>query len=243
MGSELSTMEPSWENSLVQAQKGDAAAREGLIRQYRPFILRAASHVCKRRIGWNDDEASISLIAFNEAISHYNAVHGKSFDNFAYMVIHNHLVNEFRRKGSKEERMIVNSGDEFEHSMIEIASSLEAYGQEQAAAELVQELMRYDETLQKYGIRLEELEECSPVHRDTRIQLIRIAKQFIRYPSMINHLEKTKQLPLTEMLQFVKVSRKTLERNRKYLIAVVLIYSSDEFYRICQTLSFADVGE
>jgi RNA polymerase sigma factor len=33
-----------------------------------------------------------------------------------------------------------------------------------------------------------------------------------------------KQLPIKELLERVEVSRKTLERNRKFLIAIALIY-------------------
>ena len=41
---------------------------------------------------------------------------------------------------------------------------------------------------------------------------------------------KTKQLPLKEIEALVEVSRKTLERHRKYMIAVVLLLNSDFVY-------------
>ncbi|WP_229725415.1 RNA polymerase sigma-I factor [Paenibacillus abyssi] len=233
------------EKILQQAQNGDSESRERLIQQYRPFIIRASSHICKRQIRWDDDEASISLIAFNEAIDRYGDSHGKSFDNYAYTIIHNRLVDDFRKRSRSwgTEKLLMGTGNEFELSAIEVASSLEAFELQQSAGELAEELVSYDETLQAYGISLEELEDCCPSHRDTRIQLVRIAKGFIAYPALMAHLRKTKQLPLKEMLNYSKVSRKTLERNRKYLISLILIYSSDEFIRIRNTISFGEIGE
>ncbi|MNJ48378.1 RNA polymerase sigma factor SigI [compost metagenome] len=227
-------------------QKGNVAERDMLIEHYRPFILRTVSHVCKRQIGWDHDESSIGLIAFNEAIDRYNQTMGKSFDNFAFMLIRNRLVDEFRRQGRilRAESVVYDDiRDEFEQTATEVASSMEAYEREQTALELAQELLLYDETLQEYGVSLEELESISPKHRDTRKQFIQMAKHFSGHRNWIDILHKTKRLPMKEMLDLFKVSRKTLERNRKYLIALVLIYSNDEFGRIRSTVSFADVGE
>ena len=42
-----------------------------LIDSYKPFIAKTVSSVCKRYIHESDDEFSIGLIAFNEAIQKY----------------------------------------------------------------------------------------------------------------------------------------------------------------------------
>ncbi|MHA0855325.1 RNA polymerase sigma-I factor [Paenibacillus sp. CMAA1364] len=234
------------EDILKNAQQGMIVDRELLIKMYHPYIIRVVTHICKRPIDWNQDESSIGLIAFNDAIDRFDETHSKTFDNFAYMIIRNRLVDEFRRQGKMftSELLIFNDvQEEFEQTVIEIASSMEAFDREQAATALMDELIIYDQVLQDYGITLEELEDCSPKHRDTRIQFIQMAKYFIAQSDWIISLEKTKRLPIKEMLRHFKVSRKTIERNRKYLIALVLIYTNDEFGRIRNTVSFVDVGE
>lgn len=238
-------MDKSIEDVLLQIKNGNAAERERLIQQCRPFIIRSVCHVCKRQIGWHDDEASIGIIAFNEAIDRYNPVHGKSFENFSYVIIRSRLVDEFRKQGKilKTESLVWDGHDEFELAANEIAGSLEAYERGKSASELAEELIRYDEMLQEYGISLDELEDCSPDHKDARIQLIRIAKQFSMEPGFMAYLHRTKHLPIKDMLHHVEVSKKTIERNRKYLIALILIYSNDEFKRIRSTVSFAEIGE
>ncbi|MBW4838588.1 MAG: RNA polymerase sigma-I factor [Paenibacillaceae bacterium] len=228
---------------LHQAQAGNKVDRELLIDYYRPFILRTVTHICKRQVSWNQDEASIGIIAFNEAIDRYLLASEKSFDNFAYMVIHHRLIDEFRRQGKYmqlESAIWDRRHAELDPSPLEVASSLEIFEREQAAEALAEELQLYDVTLQQYGIDLEELEDGSPKHRDTRTQLIRIARIFSEHPQWLNTLRTTKRLPAKEMLTVFKVSSKTLERNRKYLIALILIYASEEFKRIKTTVSFAE---
>ncbi|WP_178025298.1 RNA polymerase sigma-I factor [uncultured Paenibacillus sp.] len=232
---------------LHQAQAGNDTERDRLIDHYRPFIIRAVSHVCKRQVGWNQDEASIGMIALNEAIDRYDEASGKSFDNFAYMVIHHRLVDEFRKQGKYTQMESAvwdgRQDEEFAQTPLEIASSLEVYDREQETQALAEELRSYDEALKQYGVALEELESCSPKHRDTRKQLIRMAQTFGEHPQWLNTLKTTKRLPAKEMLSVFKVSSKTLERNRKYLIALILIYACGEFQRIKNTVAFADGEE
>lgn len=233
------------EDIVFRAQKGDDKSREWLIQEYRPFVLRIASRICKRQIYWNQDEASISLIAFNDAIDRFEPTYGKSFDNFSQLIIHNRLIDEFRKNSSlyQSESLYYDSTDEMEASYYEVASSLMVYNQEQSKNDLASEMIKYDQTLQGYGIQMEELEQNSPQHKDTRMALIRIAKLFSNQPLMVTHLRKTKQLPLKEMVNYFGVSRKRLERNRKYLISLILIFLEDEFSLIRNTISFMDVGE
>lgn len=238
-------MDKSVDEILLEIKTGNYAQREWLIIQYRPFIIRAVCHICKSHKDWNDDEASIGLIAFNEAIDRYHSKQGKTFDNFAFMIIRNRLIDDFRRNGKqlKTESIVFQNDDEFELSSSDISSSMEAYEIEKSSDELVHELLRYDEMLQSYGVQLEELEEHSPSHQDTRRQMIRIAKQVVEHSELWESLHRTKQLPIKGLLKFADVSKKTLERNRKYLIALILIFTYEDFSRIRSTISFAGVGE
>jgi RNA polymerase sigma factor len=45
-------------------------------------------------------------------------------------------------------------------------------------------------------------------------------------PALLAELEKTKKLPLTCLADGSGVSRKTLERHRKYLVAILLAYTN-----------------
>ena len=58
---------------VAKARAGDDRARERILHEYRPFFLRVASSVCRKYLVLGrDDEASIAMIAFNEAIDAYD---------------------------------------------------------------------------------------------------------------------------------------------------------------------------
>ncbi len=58
---------------LRRAQQGDQEARAQVIRDFSPFIVNTASHSARRFLrSGDDDEISIALMAFDEAISSYN---------------------------------------------------------------------------------------------------------------------------------------------------------------------------
>ena len=57
------------EDMIALAQQGDQHVQNYLLKTYHPFIAKCVSEVCKRYIDpKRDDEFSIGLSAFNEAI-------------------------------------------------------------------------------------------------------------------------------------------------------------------------------
>lgn len=231
------------EEYLPQIRNGDEQARSALIVQYRPFILKVVKHVCKRQIGWSDDEASIGLIAFNEAVDRYRTEYGKTFNNFAFLMIRRRLIDDFRKKV----KIAQNEADwKDEEEMLYIADkikSLDAFERQERAAALSGELCSYDERLQEFGVCLRELEDIMPSHRDTRQMLVRIARHFCNNQEWLNDLFQKKKLPLKAMTKEINVSKKTLERNRKYLISLILIFGCEDFTRIRGSISFTSVEE
>lgn len=111
-------------------------------------------------------------------------------------------------------------------------SALDAFERQERAAALAEELVSYDERLQEFGICLRELEDIMPSHRDTRQMLVRIARHFCNNREWLNDLLQKKKLPLKAMTKEINVSKKTLERNRKYLISLILIFGCEDFTRI-----------
>jgi RNA polymerase sigma factor len=56
------------------------------------------------------------------------------------------------------------------------------------------------------------------------------AKLLIEKEELREILLTKKRLPIKQLEELVDVSRKTLERNRKYIIAMALIFTSDYVY-------------
>ncbi|MDI3257497.1 MAG: RNA polymerase sigma factor SigI [Kyrpidia sp.] len=218
---------------LAKAKAGDNGVREQLLRKYIPFVAKSASRASSRYISrGEDDEFSIALAAFNEAIDRYDGNRGSSFLGFADTVIRRRLIDYFR---SREVRVPdipmaeFEAGDDEEHpyNRIEIQKSLEIYEAHQTEAARREEIERYSAWLAEFGISLEELVELSPKHADARWNAMQVAKVIASRQAFSEYLLQKKSLPLKDLVEEVGMSRKTLERQRKYIIAIALILIGD----------------
>lgn len=206
---------------------GDAELLERLILDYRPFILRCVSDFTG---SWTDaadsDEYSIGLIAFHEAVRTYQPERGRQFIGHAGQVIRNRLIDHARR--SKAERTVVpfssvpaTGGGEsrFEDEMPDPARPFER-------VEQVDELKRFRETLMPFGVRFSDLPKVSPKHRDTRALCIRMARMVHARSDLLASFMKNKTVPIQALTGLTGVSRKTVERHRAFIVAVVLLLDS-----------------
>ncbi len=218
---------------LRRAQEGDEAAREELIRAYRPFVMRVAADACGRFVGPGDDEASVALIAFDEAIRVYRPERGGSFLRFAETIIKRRLVDHFRRQGGRREIPLTDlevEDDEGNAAVpVETAAAVAHYQERQEVLERREEIVRYEAVLREFGITFRELAALAPKHRDARETAKRVARAIAANPAWASFLMGNRSLPLRELEQWsgLGVSRKTIERNRKYIIAVAVLLLGD----------------
>lgn len=108
--------------------------------------------------------------------------------------------------------------------------SVSSFVKEQQAVERNEEMKGYSQLLEDYGLSFEELVRFSPKHADSRKTAFHIAQIIAETPEFFGYLTEKKKLPIKELISLVEVSRKTIERHRKYIIAVVLLINSDFVY-------------
>ena len=226
-------------NLIIKAQK-DFMAREKLFHVFRPKIRLMAMDICKRPLHWdNDDELSISLIAFNEAIETFDETKGMSFINYSRMLIHRRLVDHFRKESRfKHVPLEYNEEEQSELSKHEIDEAIAQHQKEERARDLREMMGLYKNTLAEFGISIDDLLSVSPKHKDTKINLMKIAQSLALNPELIDKLYKTKKLPIQELTLLTGNSKKILEKGRKYIIAVTLILSNEEFAPIKNLIRF-----
>ncbi|RYM06199.1 RNA polymerase sigma-I factor [Sporolactobacillus sp. THM7-7] len=219
----------SLENNVFKVQQGDEALRNHIIESYQPFIKKVVSKVCNRFIDQTMDEFSVGLVAFNEAINQYQKGQGSKFLTFADMVIRRRII-DFIRKESRQMRHIyldqADKNDEggMEESYVEQRAAIDYYEEKRRISERVEQITNYRELLLTYGITFDVLSKHCPKHADARENAKVAAKKLVAHKDLVQFLKKKKQLPIKDLLQFVSCSRKTIERNRKYIIALALIY-------------------
>lgn len=215
---------------LVLARNGDAGAREELIRRFTPFILAVVSRATGHYIYLGeDDEASIGLMAFNEAIDSYHPDGGSSFLTLAETVIRRRLVDYFRREG-KHRRVLSLYALENETAATADPLRDEEITLVHELADRRREIERYQEELAGFGITFKDLVQGSPRHRDARDWALAAARVVASNPLFSQYLRERKALPLKALEKAVETSRKTLERHRKYIIAAALMLMGDYEY-------------
>lgn len=242
------------EDTIVQIQEGDAQLLNQVITDYQPYIAKSASRFCKRFVEPSrDEEFAIAMHAFQEAIHQFSPKEGRSFLGFAETVIRRRLIDYIRRERrhtghlsyssfeiEDEEGLPVNAAD--------VHKAIEVYESEKIAEERRAEITAFNEELGMFAISFEELVRVSPKHADSREMMFQIARIISGDPDMLGTLLSKKTMPIKELLEKVDVSRKTIERNRKYLIALTLIYAGhypylSDYLRLAPEASAAVEGK
>lgn len=219
------------EELVLRIQKGDLRMRNQFITDYQPYVAKVTSRFCKRYIDpARDDEFSIALAAFNEAINQFAHGQGRSFLSFAETVIRRRLI-DYVRKEQRFSKQIPYSSfdveDDEENVMnpVEIHRAIEQYEHQRGVEERRSEIVELNRVLAEFDIRFSDLAKASPKHADSRNALLEIGRMLAEDHHMMRILLGKRTLPIKELLSCVQVSRKTLERNRKYIIAVALIHN------------------
>ena len=192
--------------------------KEAFILEHKQFILDCVTSFKKDpSLDYSSDEFSIGLIAFNEAISTFNVVKGKSFQNYARLVINNRLIDYARKQRGNSNIVPL---ELVEHKLTEEESP------GIRRIEIADEVNLLVKSLKKYKISMADLIKLSPREEPSRLRLIGIAKVIHKDTDLLGKLKQSKKLPINEILKLTEVSRSTLELNRKYIIALVLILDS-----------------
>ncbi|MEW5785890.1 MAG: RNA polymerase subunit sigma [Bacillota bacterium] len=204
---------------LEPAVSGDKQARESLIAQCRPFILQEAQRVCRRFLEWGrDDELSIALIAFNEAIDAYCASKGASFEQLARLVIKRRLVDYFRRADNKPDTYLAST------EVVSQAAVEEDW--ERTARE--EEIEKYRRVLNDFNLNFKLVADAQPRHRQTRETLRCTAKILAGDQELMNYLHSSGKLPKRRLCELAKVTPRILDRGRIYVIALALLLAGEE---------------
>ncbi|MEX2415948.1 MAG: RNA polymerase sigma factor SigI [Paenibacillaceae bacterium] len=226
----------SLEEQVLIVQDGDLALRDRIITDYQPFIAKITSRFCRRYIDPSrDDEFSIALDGFNEALNKFSSESGRSFLSFAETVIRRRLIDYLRKEQRFQQQVPLSSFEVVDEenqiiNPVEVHQAVQYYEKERIVEDRGSEIKDFSTDLLVYGITFTELAECSPKHIDSRRLLMGIGRTLASNDHLMLLLRSKKMLPIKELLDLLDVSRKTLERNRKYLIAVALIYSGSYPY-------------
>lgn len=228
-------------NKTAILAAADSKIRNSFIATQELFVLKSASRAARRRIDKSDDEWSVALIAFDKAISNFDANKG-DFLHFADLVIKRSLVDYFRKQNRycgeisvTPEAFDGNVEQDCRETPMQVAVAAKAFTVSETAAK--EEIEAVGEILSGYGFSFFDLAECSPKSQKTRQGCARAVSCVATHDDIFSEMRKTLQLPIKMIIWLTSLPRKLLERHRKYIIAVSEILSGD-FPLLSEYLSF-----
>ncbi|ODM25355.1 RNA polymerase sigma-I factor [Clostridium sp. Bc-iso-3] len=212
---------------VLKIQSGDRLLKEKFIHDYTPFILKTVAQITGKYVDTeNSEEYSVALMAFDEAIDCFDINKNKSFLGFSDLVI-NRRVIDYLRKIKKERNVFPftyfesEANNDFREKYMPQYSTVRLDN-----IEIKEEIILFKERLSSFGITLENLAKSMPKHKDSKIMCIKIAKIIANDDKLFNKLNRTKHLPMSELMKLVDVHQTTIERNRKFIIAASIIINS-----------------
>lgn len=201
--------------------------RSNFIETNKGFIYSTTSKICKRHLIWeNDEELSISLMAFNIACDKYDKTKG-NFYGFSKIIIKNSLIDFFRKNNTCPSLLFDNSNDTYDY--IDGKNSVKNF-EIQIENELrSDEINLFSEELLKYKIKFDSLINSSPSHKDTRDNLLNVSFSCARDESILDYLKTKKRLPIKEVIILTASNKKLIEKWRIYIISLILILINPEY--------------
>lgn len=217
-------------NQAVRAGR-DAPFLERFITAHQPFILRAASRYAGRAVMKTDDEYSVALIAFYEAVRGYRPESG-AFGAFAALVIGRRLADYYRSQHRFDAEVLL-APQVFDGDIDEDGAdaSLQYAVHQQMANEQTgatsEEMEAADAQCAEYGFSFYDLETCAPQTEKTRRACAKAIRVLFYSATLFASLQNTRCLPVTALAQESGVSKKLIDRHRKFIIAAALLLDGD----------------
>lgn len=214
--------------------------RDDFIEKSKKFIYGVTAKICKKNLQWeNDDELSISLIAFNKACESYVEDKGNFF-SYSKVLIKNSLIDYFRKNSNNPYLTFDDENSQLEY--IDVKNSITNYEIEQENLRRNEEIVAFNKELQKYNLSFQALATSSPTHKDTKNNLLNLAFICSKEPSILEYIYKSKMLPVKQICLLTSSNRKLIEKWRRYILALILIFSNDDYAYIRSYLNIK-VGE
>ncbi len=193
-----------------------------IIKSHIPFIIKSITKITKRYVSIeNDEEFSIAILAFNEAINRYTDDRGP-FLPFAQLVISSRLKTYLQRENKNR---IVQSIDYLKEEGIEVDGILD--NPVNSKDILIEEISSLNNNLKGFGFEFEDLIDESPKHRDTRDRAIDLSYKVSKDEELTNFMYIKKRLPIKRISLKYSITEKIIKGSKKFIITVIIIFNKN----------------
>ena len=211
----------------IEEIKQNENMRNDFIIQYKPFIASFTSECAHRYVAYGvDEELSIALMAFNEAIDRFN---GKgNFLLYAKIVIKARLIDYFKSSIYRENKKSFGLYNEEDDEIDELKEdAIQRYAASYEQSIRVSEINELNALLQCFNITFQDLVKSSPKHLITKHYVNNAILKILDNKELVDKIMKDHTLPLKEIEKSFLIPRKKIESYRKYIIAGIVLADSD----------------
>ena len=199
--------------SQVRSAKTDSEAADALIRQYMGFIRsETVKFLHTAPENGHEDELSIAMLAFYEAVLAYEKSRG-AFLPYAARAIKNRLIDHYRtekRHGNVISLHTPLGGEEDGGELLDtIPDTVDHAGDYAVRTASRREIQEFSEKLAQFGLTFSDVADNCP-----------------RQERTLKRVEDTGKLPMGELSAGSGTDKKTMERHRKYLVAILLAFTN-----------------
>lgn len=192
-----------------------------LIEKHMPFIIKSISDVTGRYVSCeNDEELSVGLLGFHEAIERYDNEKGH-FLSYAKLVIgsriKNYLKSENKHQHSSLEDLL-DKGLEIKDEYLE---------EKDDNGILLEEINKLKNEISSFGFTLEDLASEAPKQQATRINAITLSEKISKEEELTSFMYLKRRLPIKRIVLQFSVTEKVIKRSKKFIISVVIIFDKN----------------
>lgn len=232
-------MEKNAFSEEVMEVKNTPSQLNSFIEKNTGYIKYCAYKCVGRFITESDDEYSIALSAFLEAIDSYDISKG-AFSSFANLVIKRRILDHMRKAKHHECELSVEPYL-FEGEIDEDKESPISFELKEKSADISylrqnsidhqvtvkNEIAEISSKLTDYGFSFMDLTKCSPCTEKTKRACAKAVKAMLTSEELLQKMKRSKTLPMKELEEKSRISRKMLDRYRRYIITATLIINGD----------------
>jgi RNA polymerase sigma factor len=203
-----------------------------LVNDYKPFIASCVCEFVGRSVEYGrDDELSIAMLAFTEAVKSYSEGKG-AFFTFARGVINRRLIDYMRQQKKYKNEIstsysVSKNYSEQEDIDLSLEESIRRYSISEYEMERRFELEELKKELDGWGMNFFEVARSSPKHKSTKTIYLEAIKYIMQDEEIKKVMNEKKYFPIKSISDKLKINKKKLERGRSYIIAGFLIMQGE----------------
>ncbi|MDR1229773.1 MAG: hypothetical protein LBK61_00060 [Spirochaetaceae bacterium] len=212
----------------LELARADKRALNTLLHDYMPFIKKCVSGVFFKGQS-KADNLTDAMLAFAHSVQTYRSEHG-AFIQYAAVVIRNRLLDNARKELAVQKPLVSLTAqmDEEKDAVWEADVSLRVFDRAEEEKNLRLEINAVNDEFSQWGFSwVALLKKCPKQERSRRIAM-QIAETVRKNPGLLAETLKTRQLPITRLAE--TFPRKTLEKYRQYIAALIILLQGDYPY-------------